>query len=66
MILRFQINKVNQLEELKENAPKLTHLSLIDNPIKNLMDPIHYVSSIRKLFPDLIFLVSYFAIFPKT
>ena len=48
------INAIADLRNLERGAPDITHLSLVNNPIKNLMEDAQYISEIRKMFPKLI------------
>ena len=55
--IKLDNNRFNSLAEIKtveKNAPKITHLSLSNNPVKTLMDDAQYISDIRKMFPKLI------------
>lgn len=42
------------ISPLERYAQNITHLSLINNPVKNLLDDAQYISDIRKRFPKLI------------
>ena len=49
-----RINSLTGIKTVEKNASGITHLSLLNNPVKNLMDDAQYISDIRKLFPKLI------------
>ena len=48
------IKSITDLKNLERYAPDITHLSLLNNPIKNLMDDSQYISEMRKMFPKLV------------
>lgn len=55
--VKLDNNRLNSLLEIKsveKNASGITHLSLINNPLKNLMDDAQYIADLRKMFPKLI------------
>ena len=55
--VKLDNNRINTLLDIKtveKNATGITHISLLNNPVKNLMDDAQYISDLRRMFPKLI------------